>query len=122
MKKRKPPIILATLLVVLVGAGFALNTPNLKTKPPGEDGAPPPEQQQPQTPQAPPKPGVSRPAMTKDEMAKNLRGMMHQGGSPGGPPGAPGAPGGDQPSIKVTKPVPYVQPNDPNRTSTHWYK
>jgi hypothetical protein len=116
MKKRKPPIILATLLVLLVGAGFALNTPNLKTKPEGEGQQPPPPAQD-QPPQAV---GAARAPIDKGVLQKEIDQKMR----PTLVPSKPGMPGVNtgQPSIKVTKAAPYVQPNDPNRTSQQWYK
>ena len=124
MKKRKPPLILASFLIILVGGSIAFNPLSRKK----EDPSQPPQQDQSEQQKidAPRQP--ESPSATLETMKKQVSGApptSHAPGSPqGGPPGPPGSEGGAAPSIHIPKPAaaPTGPVQDPNRTTGQWYR
>lgn len=121
MKKRKPPIVLATCLVLLLVAVGIIYAPKSAASP--EDAQ---REQQEQMEQA--NANAERPAITPTQASQFVKGQMQgaKGGPPTGPNGGPpkgmmGPNGGDRSSIEAIKPsMVKPKPND-SSTSTQWY-
>ncbi|MBN9502597.1 MAG: hypothetical protein BGO01_17645 [Armatimonadetes bacterium 55-13] len=114
MKKRKPPIVLGTLLVIMVIATAIIY------KPQGAPGDHDHEQEQPAANQ----PEPERPKMTPQQAAGINSSAMKTSAAPGSPQRAmPTRPGeeSNEPSIAVPKQQNYKpKPND-SSISTQWY-
>jgi hypothetical protein len=114
MRKRKSPVLLISLLVLLGSGiaifGFNFNKPDAQ---PGDD-AKPPEQAE----------STSQPAPSKDEISKNM-GLTAQAPKKLGTIEAPKAPGAvDQPSIFTQLPKSQQKPQADlnNAPQGQWYK
>lgn len=115
MRKRKPPVLLATLLVfmlVAVGIFFA---------PRGSGGE---HDHGPQASNTPPPPAAEtgpRPKMDASQVAGLAKGAMNRTATTdtAGPMGA--APGDSKPSIAVSQPPVYKPTPNESSTSTQWY-
>ncbi|HJP82309.1 MAG TPA: hypothetical protein VJ835_02285 [Fimbriimonadaceae bacterium] len=106
MKKRKPPIVLATCLVLMLVAVAILYRPHSDTE---EQVAPPPSAEQ-----------GERPAVSTNDVASMASGAM-KATAEGGPkrPGMPGEESG--PSIQLHKVQPTKPKPNESSTSTQWY-
>ncbi|MBC8063968.1 MAG: hypothetical protein H7Y17_04000 [Chlorobia bacterium] len=111
MKKRKPPIVLATCLVImLLAVGIIYGQ-----RPKGDDGHGHGQE-------APPPPAAEqgeRPTMSPSQITSMNKGMMKPGKAQPGRPGMEGAPTG--PSIAVPKQQTYKPTPNDSSTSTQWY-
>ncbi len=114
MRKRKPPVLLATLLVFMLVAVGIFFAP--KGSGDGHDHGP-------EASNTPPPPAAetgSRPKMDPKQVAGMAKGAMSQPVPSGERP--MGAPGGDgKPSIAVPKPTSYKPAPNDSSTSTQWY-
>lgn len=113
MKKRKPPIVLATFLIIMVAAVALMYSPARQGQ--GD---------QPEQPQAPTE-TEARPTMTQDQSAAIVKSAMTakpnmpRGGPQLQKPGMPGS--STEPSIKMSKPANYKPTPNDSSTSTQWY-
>jgi hypothetical protein len=117
MKKRKPPIVLATCLVLLlVTVGIMYKPGNAATDPHAH------EQQQ-----APPPASTeqgTRPKMSTSDVSSMATGAMAPSATSGGRPRSPmpmGAPSSGGASIAVPKQQVYKPTPNDSSTSTQWY-
>jgi hypothetical protein len=123
MKKRKPPIILITVVILCAAIAFAFNSATSSSQDP----------QQPQQPQAPPVQGTDKPRPANATSKSIAATVKQQSGPTAGGPGGPGkmgmhGPGGvmlrpGQLSIEVPKNNYSYKPtpND-SATSSQWYQ
>ena len=110
MKKRKPPILLTTVLVIMLVAVGVMYSPRGIVGEQDEHQAPPPPSAEQGT----------RPTVTSDQVSAMATANIAGDKGPGGPelmqPSKPG-----RPSIAVPKQQAYKpKPND-SSTSTQWY-
>jgi hypothetical protein len=117
MKKRKKPILLVTMLIILVSCAVAFNL---------YQDAKPGDAKQPEAPKTDaPQVGQPHPTQTQNSVAEAVKQQQTKavpGGSPKSPPGPMGkgmGPGGGPivAAPKMSKPVP-----SDSSTSTQWYK
>jgi hypothetical protein len=115
MKKRKPPIVLVTVLGVMLAAVVIMNAPNASAGGHNHDHHDLANQAQPET-------SAARPTDSKESVAAKIQGAA--GGESTMEPvgGGPESPDGAQPTIanrrqSISKP----EPND-SSTSTQWWK
>ncbi len=116
MKKRKPPVLLATVLVIMLVAVGIIYSPRGAGGDGHDHG-----QQAANTPPPPAAEQGERPKVSASDVASLAKGAMSTATQAG--PDTPGRPGGksEGPSIAAVKPSTYKpQPND-SSTSTQWY-
>jgi len=113
MKRKKPPVILASILVVMAGAAILFIPKN-------ED----PMQQQPQQKQSPEPTGQSRSTPSKSDVARRAA-MIDSVGPDGAPTTPESGPAGSNPAA-ATIYLPRVKPmkQQPNDSSVQaqWYR
>ncbi|HVL38925.1 MAG TPA: hypothetical protein VM328_05985 [Fimbriimonadaceae bacterium] len=115
MKKRKPPYLLVSLLVVLFGVAFFFNPLTNQKMDVGRGG----EAEMPQ--------GEARPSASSEQLAASASQSLSKSGKPaqmvqddnlpGGMPGKSGAPTVIMPSVGNYKPTPNEA-----ATSSHWFR
>lgn len=118
MRKRKPPVLLATVLVLMLVAVGIMYSPRGSAGDGHDHGA----EQAANTPPPPAAEKGERPKISTSQVAGMAKGGI---GAPskGGPRSAPdgmGAPGA-APSIAATKPQAYKPTPNDSSTSTQWY-
>ncbi len=121
MKKRKPPIILASFLIILVGGSIAFNPLARKTADPTKQ----PPAEQPQTPGGePPKVDAPRQPEASGTTMDKMKESMKQGSTPPRPGGPPSTDPAFAPSVHLKKPATTstAPVQDPNRISGQWYR
>lgn len=113
MKKRKPPIVLATILVIMLVAVGILFAPKSEADRQAAAAPPPPSAET-----------GERPKMTADQVSQMAKGALASKPSkPGGRPTMQEDGGGPSagPSIAVPKQTPYKPTPNDSSTSTQWY-
>lgn len=115
MRKRKPPVLLVTMLVLMLTAVGIIYAPRAAAGDGHDHG-----QQAANTPPPPAAETGDRPKVSASQVATMAKGGI--GAPEKGRPGPTGMPGpGTAPSIAAVKPMSYKPTPNESSTSTQWY-